>query len=433
MFTNYNKHNIKLIRIFWLLFIVFIIYSTLIPFNLTANMGSLNSNISKINKIPFFDSDGSRASIPDIVQNIFLFIPFGFFGILSMKYKNKLILIIKITLLASLLSGFVEVIQLFTRDRTTSVTDLLTNSSGAFIGAVSASLIADVYSKLIKISKFKQFISDKYFFLTLMAFILSAIGALQPFDLTLDVGIVGSKIKTLIINPIKFNAMLSDEGIVFIRLFLFCFSCSIWLKSLRVHYYYAIAFLIISTSGIFFETFQIFVRSRMPNIQDVLVMIMASFLGMLFSLLNLKNLPRTLWTTIIIIGVGISAGMNTLSPFQFKTNPSSFNWVPFLAYYERTTFIALANFIESVLIYLPLGFLLSYFYSREHRIQSFIFIILVGAIISSSLEIFQVFVPGRYADITDIIGAIGGSVIGAMACWEWKEFFNVHHIFSYRN
>lgn len=433
MYLTDKKGNIKLFRVFWLIFTLFIIYGTLIPFNLIPNWESFLSNISAINKIPFIDSDGSRASIPDVVQNILLFIPFGFFGLISLVNKNKLNPTIKITFLGAMLSGFVEILQLFTIDRTTSVTDLLTNSAGTLIGGLSAFIVTDLFLKLMNSPRFRPFRRDKYFFLTLMTFLIVAIGALQPFDFTLDVGIVGSKIKSLINNPIDFNPLLKDEGVVFIRLFLFGYICSIWLKSINVYHYHIIAFLTSALTGLFFEAFQIFVRSRMPNIQDALVIIIASFLGVLFSRINLKNIPRAVWTIIIIIGAGISAGMYALSPFQFKANPGSFNWLPFLAYYERTTFIALANFIESVLIYLPLGFLLKYFYSKNNRIFSFVIIGIIGAIISSLLECSQLWVSGRYADITDILGAICGSVFGALACWKWQETFNVKHISVYRN
>ena len=79
--ADQNK-NRKMFRVIWFAFIFFIFYGTLIPFNLSPDNGSFTSNISNIGWIPFIDSDGSRASIPDMVQNILFFLPFALFFLL---------------------------------------------------------------------------------------------------------------------------------------------------------------------------------------------------------------------------------------------------------------------------------------------------------------------------------------------------------------
>ena len=415
--------NRNMFRVIWFIFIFFIFYGTLIPFNLSPDSGSITSNISNIGWIPFIDSDGSRASIPDMLQNILFFLPFGFFGALSVNGNSKIVQIIKITLLGSLLSGIVELLQLFTNDRTTSITDLLTNSAGAFIGAFFAFVLVEFFSKSISIARFQQFREDKYFFLVIITSIVVAVSALQPFDFTLDVGSVGSKIKSLIKNPVKFSDVLSDEGVAFIRLFFLGYVWSLWLKRLKVQYFYVIGLFFSSILGLFFEGCQIIVQSRMPNIQDALVIILASSCGALFSLFRLTNIPGKIWAIAIILAIWISAGMQMLSPFQFDNKHGGFNWVPFLAYYERTTFIALANFMESMLIYFPMGFILKYIYYRDDRLISLIVFGAIGMIISLSLEFMQIWVAGRYADITDILGAIAGTVAGALVCWHWKMTF----------
>ena len=76
------------IRILWLLFTIFIFYGALIPFDISLQSDFVMKNIEKISWTPFLDPDGSRASIPDIVQNVLFFLPFGFLGLLSFtRYK----------------------------------------------------------------------------------------------------------------------------------------------------------------------------------------------------------------------------------------------------------------------------------------------------------------------------------------------------------
>ena len=107
----------------------------------------------------------------------------------------------------------------------------------------------------------------------------------------------------------------------------------------------------------------------------------------------------------------ISAAVQTLSPFQIAYEYEGFNWIPFLSYYERTTFVALSNFIESMLIYFPMGFILQAI-SEKKRIS--LSVCLLSLLIATSLEIPQGWIVGRYPDITDIIGALAGTI---GACW----------------
>ena len=103
--------------------------------------------------------------------------------------------------------------------------------------------------------------------------------------------------------------------------------------------------------------------------------------------------------------------LNTLSPFRFVAEYKSMSWVPFLPYYDKTSFIALSNFIESVLIYYPMGFVLGYFVDRKK--SPYIFTGIITCLIAVPLEFSQGWVEGRYPDITDVLGALIGATFGA--------------------
>ena len=95
------------------------------------------------------------------------------------------------------------------------------------------------------------------------------------------------------------------------------------------------------------------------------------------------------------------------------------NWLPFLAYYERTTFVTLSNFIVSKLIYFPMGFALHYFSNSR---QTYLTILFVAFLISFPLEYSQ-WIVGRYPDITDVLGVLAGAITGAMTCGKgWEAF-----------
>src|SRR5436190_11857372 len=116
----------RLTPLLWLLSALFIVYGTTIPFQFIGDRTFVLQKISRITLNPFVSPDtGLRLSVPDVVQNILLFVPFGVFGVAALgrrlAFPTRLVLV---TLIGALLSGGVEAVQLFTIDRTTSVSDL---------------------------------------------------------------------------------------------------------------------------------------------------------------------------------------------------------------------------------------------------------------------------------------------------------------------
>jgi glycopeptide antibiotics resistance protein len=114
-----SKTNIEIVLI--VVFALFIVYGTTIPFNFCG----LESALKKMTTIawkPFYTNTGVRASITDMVQNIMLFIPIGFlWGIFFRRIKRIAPGCIIATLSGTLLSMMVESLQLFTDDRVVSI------------------------------------------------------------------------------------------------------------------------------------------------------------------------------------------------------------------------------------------------------------------------------------------------------------------------
>lgn len=81
------------------------------------------------------------------VLNVFLFVPFGFL-VKIYRWNDKLIKgIVMSTLISFLMSFGIETIQLITKTGTFEVTDLVTNISGGFIGAVIAAIFVFAMNK----------------------------------------------------------------------------------------------------------------------------------------------------------------------------------------------------------------------------------------------------------------------------------------------
>ena len=416
-----RNNNLRTVRALWIIFSLFIFYGVLIPFQLCTSREEILLNISHITWIPFIDPDGTRASIPDVVQNILLFLPFGFLGFLSMQQMKK-VRIGTITLLGAIFSLSIETLQIFTTNRTTSVTDLVTNTLGTFFGALMACIVGLVFSELILCSYVQKYGQTRFLFPLLVSCAILVVGALQPFDFTLDVGSVWPKVKTLIHHPFDFSLIFRDEAVVLLRFFLFAYVCSRFFQETGREFSAAKGMIISCVIGGCLEGSQIIVASRMPSVQDVAVVLSGSLCGGLTAAIDrVIKIPGRLWCVLIVFATTISVGVQLLSPFRVAERYRDFNWLPFLPYYERTTFVALSNFIESMLMYFPMGFILQYLLPRKKN--RFLLIGLTTLCIALFFEFMQGWIVNRYPDITDVLGALAGAFFGSWCCSEgWTVF-----------
>ena len=111
----------------WLMWIVVILGFTTIPWENYVG----HSHWGLVNWIPFNDRS---FALEDVLANIFLFVPFGFFfgralhGLSPKKLWNFLLL------LSATLSASVEFFQVYCHNRNPSTTDICDNVLGAALG-----------------------------------------------------------------------------------------------------------------------------------------------------------------------------------------------------------------------------------------------------------------------------------------------------------
>lgn len=114
-------------------YICFVLYFTLMP--IMASIPHLfdhNDGYGPINLVPFIDVINKRGDyMQQIILNIIMTIPFGFFLPLISKKMN----LIKTVLITMTFSISIEFLQLFSiAYRTTDITDVITNTLGGLIG-----------------------------------------------------------------------------------------------------------------------------------------------------------------------------------------------------------------------------------------------------------------------------------------------------------
>lgn len=123
-----------------------------------------------------------------------------------------------------------------------------------------------------------------------------------------------------------------------------------------------------------------------------------------------------------ILATAISAAFMMLSPFHFVGKYHGFQWFPLLAYYEQTSFVVLGSFIEVVLLYAPMGFILKHLCGEKKWVA---FLAAgVALAISLPIECLQGWIPDRFPDIKSILGALCGTISGVIVYSSGRQRFD---------
>ena len=168
------------------------------------------------------------------------------------------------------------------------------------------------------------------------------------------------------------------------------------------------------------EGSQFFITSRSPEIDDILVAWFGCLCGAGLIFLPAFKLRPYFWT---ILGTGCllaSVTVQAFYPFTFSPTWSGFNWTLFFHHYNGVAFSAMSDFIESNLAYFPLGFL---FCSLLPQARASLLALVVSGTFALVIEFGQGFVMGRFSDVTDVLGAILGTLAGSLVVKRgWPAF-----------
>jgi len=107
-----------------------IVAATTAPWN---NFEIASVNWSRINWMPYSPFGLRISSIKDVVENLLLYIPFGYFLVKGRGDRNRLLLL-SVVVWAGALSIATEVAQIFQPRRFPSATDVVNNIIGALLG-----------------------------------------------------------------------------------------------------------------------------------------------------------------------------------------------------------------------------------------------------------------------------------------------------------
>ena len=400
-------------RTVWLLYAAFILYGGTIPFHFAGDAELVTARWHRLLAHPLVSPEtGRRLSIPDIVQNVLLFVPFGALGVAAAGNLTRWTWkrIAWVAILGAALSATVEACQLTMRDRVASLSDFVFNIAGAIAGGVAARWAGRIANAALDRLRAEGLADVPELRTMAIAGGLLAITFLQPFDVTLEVGTVAGHVRALQANPWQLSVP-RDEGIVILIASLFAMSLAsyIWALGEPRAGRKAAAIGIVLVCAL--EGAQVVIGSRRPGLWDALVGSTGILVGAaIWTTSSRLDWPR-FWQGVLIAMTVTAAAMQMLSPFDVADEYRGFGWFLFRGYYQRTTFEALSHAIELSLAYFPLGFCIALAAGATRR--AFWAALALTLAIAAPIEYLQGWVVGRYPDVSDVCL----SLLGAWAGW----------------
>jgi len=412
----------RLPLVLWIVSAVFIVYGTTIPFNFIHDQRLIADHLARVTWNPLIAADtGLRVSIPDFVGNVLLFCPFGLLGVWALtRPRPPLARAVLVVALAFVLSAFAETLQLLTVDRTTSASDVFANTAGAAAGAVAAVLLSAIADRSLRAVWAAGTLTVPSFFPLLVATAVLLAGGLEPFDVTLDVGSVVPKLRSLIADPINLGVP-TDEGLSFLQHLLFGGTLVLWLEEMRIRKAETIAALVGVAVSVAVEAAQLFIAARTPGLWDAGIGAAGALAGIPLGLSFQTSRKSARWWMGMFGMTMAGVAMQQLSPFRIAPDAGAFQWIPFLNYYAFTTSETVSHSAELLLAYFPLGFALA-LSTRRRRNRTRV-VLGAALLIAVPVEYLQRFIGGRFSDITDVALSLAGAWLGAWTATQgWRLF-----------
>lgn len=419
-----------------LAYTAFVIYGSLVPLHYQPHpwQWALDAfaNISYLNL--------GIASRADWVANILLFIPLAFLWLGTLWHTTNLGWRILATLLVLVsccsLCVAIEFTQLFFPPRTVSLNDIYAETLGAMIGLTTWWMSGSAVSRgYLNWRTAKGSIDLAQRLLYIYLFLLLGYNLL-PLDLTLSPIELFHKWhegRILLIPFIDGQATLAQRFYALITDILIWVPIGVLAQLSAEPQARSVWFRLTATAA-FIEFLQVFVYTRVTDTTDIVTASLGSAMGIWLANLwrNPSSSAQSGKPTQDITGL-VSGLLFWLAlvfsvfwyPFDFNTNGAfvrsqfaeASHHVLFSLYYFGTEYRAATEVFHKIGFFLPLGALLILLINRLHFMASAQkkLLALTGiTLIAASVEAGQLFLPNKFADLTDLILETIGGLIGIM-------------------
>jgi VanZ family protein len=422
-------------------FAIFLIYGSIVPLNIRViSLTRALSDFSRILRNPIrFGSDS------DSISNLLLGVPLGYLMLAALMtdrpgWVRRAAAGAAVIPCALVISVTAEFLQLFSRGRTSSVSDIAAQGIGAIAGVGVWFLVGDRVTLWLRGSLAEREAPALFNRVLVGYCALFALYQIMPLDLTISLSQLAEKYRhgLILVKPFSYSYasrydMWWDYGTdVLLNAPVGMAAVLVWTGAGKRRSLSSAIFLGVVGVALL-EFAQLFVKSRFADATDLITggagvavgaLIVTTILRRDMSVAEQPRLEPSIRLARIgtIVWIGILASYHW-NPFDFTTARAqviagmhSFFAAPFSSYYEGSEFHALTEAVRKALLALPLGALLRLSLGisasdRRGRLKAFAagasgFCVLVA------IEFGQVFLPTRVADITDAMFGELGLLVG---------------------
>lgn len=413
----------RVARLLWALFSLYLLYGTVIPFDIQLQKEAVALKVDAIEWVPFVDKEeGGLASRPDLLANTVLFVPFGLLGFWAMRHRGRrpLTAFLVVGGLGIALSLAIEVLQLFTRTRYTASTDLIVNTVGVVLGVGCGLLSVPAVERLRHSELLQRWLCSPSAFGALAAAVGVAALTWQPFLFSLDAGDLFPKLRDLVDDPFVLPETISREPLHFLMFFLFGLGTASLFREQRVRGAVAKAVFLCTAAAFALEPTRLAVHHQTPAVSELAAKVAGCAVGAVAMALSGPRRHALGWSVAMFAATVVVTACAGLSPFRFASNPGPFGWIPLFPYYEQATVDAATDAVDTLLQVMPFGFVVGLLHPG--RRLALVLAALGIALSSTGIEWSQRYLPGRLPDITDVLMsvlAVAGGYAAATRAAAW--------------
>jgi len=433
-------------RSIFLAYTLYIIYGTTLPFRFTLSRSVILGQLEKLVSLQYYRSLPSSIIQIDGISNILFFIPFGLFLFSAVTQERSRLYsgrtFRNIIMSGALLSTSVELLQVFTVNRSPSVLDILTNTMGTYLGVILGYMMIQkgYRDKLNRI--FDRISANPDLFLLSAYLLYLFLAALAPFNVNLSPFRIYGSLRS--VTQFDFTLQ-SSPSKIFGILYVFAPAGYIVARTLRRYSGRAYFFQTIMTifAGFFLcvlvEMLQLFVSNRYFSWSDIY----SGWIGILYGLFTYQLLHRGLFGSHVrepwsrshyspglyyffISNYVVFLFYKFMYPFdltsQQVTQKLGFFLLDLYSYIpSKNIFDLVVLLVKNVALFVPAGFI---FFENQQRGKGVWFTASVTIIILAAKGM-QLINSHQTPLLYDFFGMGSGVVLGYLF---WGEF--KHHLFQ---
>ena len=342
-------------------------FGSLFPFDFYANPNPAGPFAS------LMATGGTPGGRGDLIANILLYVPLGFFSVLALSSRPRLQHVLLVVFAGWMLSMVVELTQFYDRGRVSSLSDVYANVAGTGLGAVVAIRLHSTF-RLPAIGNTKE----HPFVVLLLGCWLG--GRLFPYVPTIDLHKYWQAVKPLLFAP-------SLTGVALYRHVVGWLAIALLFEALVGVARSRLVFLLFIPAVLFTRILVVDITLSPAEVAGGIIAALA-WVGPLS-----RHRFGVILITVMFVGVVV---VQSLYPFHFSATARPFGWIPFRSFISGSVATNVSSFFEKAFTYGALTWLLNRAGCSLRTAT------LGGGSLVLCLRLAQVYLPGRSAEITDL-------------------------------